>query len=113
MKTEHTPTPWESRSPLHEGYAAAIIGHNGQLVVNLGDGGNGRGVQLANAAIIVQGVNSHAGLTAQVADLESLLAQAVPWISKAQADGAYQNCASPYGAEKLLAEIRALLLEEP
>ena len=53
------------------------------------------------------------GLTEQVAELKLLLAQAVPWISKAQADGAYQNCASPHGAEKLLAEIRAMLLEIP
>lgn len=51
----------------------------------------------------------HVGLTVRVEKLEILLARSVIWIGKAQADGAFMNCASPHGAERLLDEIRVAL----
>lgn len=66
---------------------------------------------LEQAEFAREAINSHVALVATVNRLRVLLARAAPWISKANADGAFANCASPHGAEKLLEEIRTALKE--
>lgn len=48
----HTPGPWEIKPRIHAEMFAAIMGADGHLVVNLGDGGNGIERQTANAQLI-------------------------------------------------------------
>ena len=55
---EATKRPWTVEGPKHEHYHASIMGADGHLIVNIGDGGNGRDVQLANADLIVRAVNT-------------------------------------------------------
>lgn len=107
MKTEHTPTPWiQSACTVHQ-------------ADNWKDGENLGGKEIAhvydilsddlptdeneaNAAFIVRAVNSHAALVEAV---EGLL----PWIAKAQADNAFENCAMPNGASVAMQKARAAL----
>lgn len=49
----YTPGPWKIVPRLHAEMHAAVIGAEGRLVVNLGDGGNGLAEQCANAHLIV------------------------------------------------------------
>lgn len=47
-----TPGPWTIVPRLHAEMFCAVMGADGQLVVNLGDGGNGIEAQNANAHLI-------------------------------------------------------------
>lgn len=49
---QHTPGPWKIGPRIHAEMFASIFGADGQLIVNLGDGGNGIERQTANARLI-------------------------------------------------------------
>lgn len=48
----YTPGPWVVGRRLHEEMFASIMGADGHLIVNLGDGGNGIERQTANGYLI-------------------------------------------------------------
>ena len=49
---KHTPGPWIIEPRVHAEMFASVMGSDGHLIVNLGDGGNGIERQTANAALI-------------------------------------------------------------
>lgn len=68
----HTPGPWTIVPRIHADMFAAIMGADGHLVVNLGDGGNGIAQQGANAHLIVKAPELLEALKHLVAHCEML-----------------------------------------
>jgi hypothetical protein len=52
LRTEYTPGPWTTGPRLHADMFLSIMGADGQLIVNMGDGGNGIARQTANGRLI-------------------------------------------------------------
>lgn len=65
---EHTPTPWR----IHSRYNFEIVTSDNFITEICGDG-LGRDQDVANAAFIVEAVNSHATLKARIEELEGKL----------------------------------------
>lgn len=58
----HTPGPWKICPRIHNEMFASVFGADGQLIVNLGDGGNGIERQTANAHLIAAAPEMYAAL---------------------------------------------------
>lgn len=72
----HSPGPWKMGPRIHHEMFASIFGADGQLIVNLGDGGNGIERQTANAELIVKAPDllaENAKLLLQVDELQKKL----------------------------------------
>jgi len=69
--TSHTPGPWEIKPRVHAEMFAAIMGADGHLVVNLGDGGNGIEQQTANGHLIAAAPDLLAALEVLLGRIET------------------------------------------
>lgn len=52
LRTDYTPGPWTVGPRLHEEMFLSVMGADGHLIVNMGDGGNGIARQTANGRLI-------------------------------------------------------------